>query len=303
MIILKNFFSGTQTFTLNQPYSNDYLSMYIIRETLNQIINLLVLLIVTLFILPVSALMYANGSPDNNDGASDSGSTDNSDSSPSDFLPDNVDSSSDSGSTDNSDSSPSDFLPDNVDSSSDSGSTDVNADSSTTTTENNSTLPSESQLSNNTGNVQGEDLVSIILTLHNQERAAVGVPPLTWSDTLAAHAQPWADNVYATGDASHSSGRADFGFYGENMARGGGPSYATPSWLAQTWANEKSGYVPGTPASDSTGHYTQMVDKQSTEVGCGFTSGAGGLYAEYGGTNVLVCQYTPPGNWNSQPPY
>jgi uncharacterized protein YkwD len=254
--------------------------MYIIRETLNQIINLLVLLIVTLFILPVSALMYANGSPDNN-----------------------VDSSSDSGSTDNSDSSPSDFLPDNVDSSSDSGSTDVNADSSTTTTENNSTLPSESQLSNNTGNVQGEDLVSIILTLHNQERAAVGVPPLTWSDTLAAHAQPWADNVYATGDASHSSGRADFGFYGENMARGGGPSYATPSWLAQTWANEKSGYVPGTPASDSTGHYTQMVDKQSTEVGCGFTSGAGGLYAEYGGTNVLVCQYTPPGNWNSQPPY
>ena len=240
--------------------------MYIIRETLNQITNLLVLLIVTLFILPISALMYANGS------------------------------------TDNSDSSPSDFLPDNVDSSG-SGSTDVNADSSTTTTENNSTLPNESQLSNNTGNVQGEDLVSIILTLHNQERAAVGVPPLTWSDTLAAHAQPWADNVYATGDASHSSGRADFGFYGENMARGGGPSYATPSWLAQTWANEKSGYVPGTPASDSTGHYTQMIDKQSTEVGCGFTSGPGGLYAEYGGTNVLVCQYTPPGNWNSQPPY
>ena len=252
--------------------------MYIIRETLNQITNLLVLLIVTLFILPISALMYANGSTDNSDGASDSGSTDNSDSSPSDFLPDNVDSSG-------------------------SGSTDVNADSSTTTTENNSTLPNESQLSNNTGNVQGEDLVSIILTLHNQERAAVGVPPLTWSDTLAAHAQPWADNVYATGDASHSSGRADFGFYGENMARGGGPSYATPSWLAQTWANEKSGYVPGTPASDSTGHYTQMVDKQSTEVGCGFTSGPGGLYAEYGGTNVLVCQYTPPGNWNSQPPY
>ncbi len=105
--------------------------MYIIRETLNQITNLLVLLIVALFILPVSAFMYA------------SGSTDNSDSSPSDFLPDNVDSSSgsestdnsngtsDSGSTDNSDSSPSDFLPDNVDSSSDSGSTDVNADSST----------------------------------------------------------------------------------------------------------------------------------------------------------------------------
>ncbi len=148
---------------------------------------------------------------------------------------------------DNSDSPPSDFLPPNVDSSSSDGSTDVHADSSTTPTENNPTLPSETPLSNNTGNVQGEDLVSIILTLHNQERAAVGVPPLTWSDTLAAHAQPWADNVYATGDSSHSSGGADFGFYGENMAWGGGPSYATPSWLAQTWANEKSKYVPGHP--------------------------------------------------------
>ena len=184
-----------------------------------------------------------------------------------------------------------------------SGSTDDNADLSATSTENNTTLPSESPLSNNTGNVQGEDLVSIILTLHNQERAAVGVPPLTWSDTLAAHAQPWADKVYATSDASHSSGLADFGNYGENMAWGGGPSFATQTWLAQTWADEKSRYVPGTPASDNNGHYTQMVDRQSTEVGCGFTSGPGGEYAKYGGTNVLVCQYTPPGNWNNQPPY
>ena len=129
---------------------------------------------------------------------------------------------------------------DNSDSSSDSGSTDNNADLSTTSAENNTTLPSESTLSNNTGSVQGEDLVSIILTLHNQERAAVGVPPLTWSDTLAAHAQPWADKVYATSDASHSSGLADFGNYGENMAWGGGPSFATQTWLAQTWADEKS---------------------------------------------------------------
>ena len=117
-------------------------------------------------------------------------------------------STSDSGSSeDNSDSSPSDFLPPNVDSTSSDGSTDDNGDLSATSTENNTTLPSESPLGNNTGNVQGEDLVSIILTLHNQERAAVGVPPLTWSDSLAAHAQPWADKVYATGDSSHSSGR------------------------------------------------------------------------------------------------
>ena len=67
-------------------------------------------------------------------------------------------------------------------SSSSSGSTDDNADLSTTPTENNPTLSSQSPLSNNTENAQGEDLASSILTVHNQERAAVGVPPLVWSN-------------------------------------------------------------------------------------------------------------------------
>jgi len=261
--------------------------------TMNRINISLIFLIMISMVSPTSAIIYASGSTDNSEGTSDTGSTD-----------DNSDSSSDTGSSeDDSNSPPTDLLPPNVDSTSSDGSTDDNGDSSATSTENNTTLPSESPLGNNTTNVQGEDLVNIILTLHNQERAAVGVPPLTWSDSLAAHAQPWADKVYETGDSSHSSGVADFGNYGENMALGGGPSFATPTWLAQTWANEKSNYVPGTPASDSTGHYTQMVDKQSTEVGCALASGPGGEYAQYGGTNVLVCQYSPPGNFNGQPPF
>ena len=62
-------------------------------------------------------------------------------------------------------------------------------------TENNPILPSESTLNNNSGNVQGENLVNSILAVHNQERAAVGVQPLTWSDTLAAGAQTWAQHL------------------------------------------------------------------------------------------------------------
>ena len=69
-------------------------------------------------------------------------------------------------------------------------------------------------MSNNTGNVQGEDLVSSVLAMQNQERAAVGVPPLTWSDTIAASAQTWADHVLATSDSTHSTGTG----YGENIA-------------------------------------------------------------------------------------
>jgi uncharacterized protein YkwD len=142
------------------------------------------------------------------------------------------------------------------------------------------------------------DLQSTILTTHNNERKAVGVPPLTWSDTIAASAQNWADYLQPLGSQVHSKGTG----YGENLAAGGGPTStkATVAALQQTWVDEKSRYVPGTPGNS---HYTQMVDKQSTEVGCGFASGPGGEFAQYGGTNVLVCQYNPPGNFNSQPPY
>ncbi len=139
------------------------------------------------------------------------------------------------------------------------------------------------------------DLQNTILKTHNDERKAVGVDPLTWSDSLAASAQNWADYLQPLSKQVHSNTG-----YGENLAAGGGPSYATVQVLQDSWVKEKSQYVPGTPGNS---HYTQMVDKQSTEVGCGFASGPGGEYAQYGGTNVLVCQYNPPGNFNFQPPY
>ena len=209
-------------------------------------------------ILPTSAIMHASGSTGNNF-ASDTGSTDNSDGT-----------------------------------SSDSGSMNDNADLSTMPTENNPTLSSESTLSNNTGNVQGDDLASSILTVHNQERAAVGVPPLTWSDTLAASARAWAQHLATSGEFKHSPDTS----YGENIAGyilDGGVS--APGEGQSKWVDEKSKYVPGTPASSDTGHYTQMVDKQSTEVGCGTATGDGHPFS------ILVCQYLPPGNWNGKPPY
>ena len=38
------------------------------------------------------------------------------------------------------------------------------------------------------------DLQNTVLEIVNRERAAVGVPPLVWSDTLAAGTQTWADH-------------------------------------------------------------------------------------------------------------
>ena len=41
--------------------------------------------------------------------------------------------------------------------------------------------------------------VQEILATHNRYRAAVGVPTLQWSDSLAAGAQQWADYLASTG--------------------------------------------------------------------------------------------------------
>ena len=199
-------------------------------------------------VLPTSAIMYASGQTDDNDGSSTGG------------------------------------------------------ESTTTTDNSGSSTGGSSTTADNTGNTQGVDINSI-LAVHNQERAAVGVPPLTWSNTLAAGAQTWAENVLATGKMEHSTCCGAFRDYGENIAAWGPPGAKTQAGLAQTWADEKKDYVPCNPCNYSeTGHYTQMVWKSTTEVGCGFASGPGGP-AGQSGSDVLVCRYTPPGNWNSQPPY
>ena len=145
------------------------------------------------------------------------------------------------------------------------------------------------------------DWANSILAVHNSERAAVGVPPLVWSDSLAASSQTWAEYLLTTHQWVHSTNVP----YGENLAsfswfwgptspNGGGTPY---------WVVEKSNYVPGTPIEHGTtgpnggvyGHYTQMVWSTTTEIGCGV--------ANDGGESKLVCHYSPPGNEVGKPAY
>lgn len=126
------------------------------------------------------------------------------------------------------------------------------------------------------------------LSIHNKARAAVGVPPLVWSDDLSRRAQKWADKIADTGDVTrHSRGK-----YGENIAWGTGKFL--PETAAKKWLAEKSKYKPGVSFND-VGHYTQMVWKKSTAVGFGI--------AEVNGGTVIVANYDPAGNIAGETPY
>lgn len=145
--------------------------------------------------------------------------------------------------------------------------------------------------------VLADDLSDQVLEVHNRERAEVGAPPLTWSDDLAASSAEWALHLASLGELQHSGGRA----YGENLWMGS-TGYYSYSAMAQSWADEKRLFVYGTfpkVSSDgnwaNVGHYTQVIWKNTTQVGCAVATG--------GSWDILVCRYGPPGNWIGEKPY
>jgi uncharacterized protein YkwD len=153
------------------------------------------------------------------------------------------------------------------------------------------------------------DFANMILAVHNRERAAVGVPPLVWSDKLAADAKLYAEHLVATNTFDHPSAEwvaaHPMSPEGENLAgnhrfppvSSPPPSPSSIARMEQGWIAEKDSYqgYPSQTGDTTTGHYTQMVWRGTTQVGCG--------YASAGGYDVLSCRYSPPGNIIGQKPY
>ncbi len=118
------------------------------------------------------------------------------------------------------------------------------------------------------------------------------IPNVSWSDTVAQHAQAWADTLKAQGCiGNHDPNRVN---EGENLAWGSG---LTPQGAVDMWGNEKSLYTynPVYSFDTNTGHYTQIVWRSSTQIGCGIAS--------CGTTNMIVCRYSPAGNMSGAQPY
>jgi Cysteine-rich secretory protein family len=148
-----------------------------------------------------------------------------------------------------------------------------------------------SQAQTNTG------LENTALSMHNQERAAVGVPALTWSSSLAAESQAYANTLASRGYVCtfDRCDRLPHGASNENLAWGS-TNYPLAD-LIQSWINEKQGYDGGPVPSGGgpAGHYTAMVWHSTSQVGCGTAKGAQ--------IDILVCRYNPPGNFIGQTPF
>ena len=127
------------------------------------------------------------------------------------------------------------------------------------------------------------------------------LPPLTWSSDAAQVAQGWADRC----NYGHNAGR---GPRGENVAANAPPGSLSASSAVSKWAEEVADYDYSSnscAAGKDCGHYTQIVWRDTTRVGCAHrtcsTNSPWG--ADYPVWDFWVCDYEPPGNYIGQRPY
>lgn len=123
------------------------------------------------------------------------------------------------------------------------------------------------------------------LQAHNQKRTLHGVPNVSWSTAVEASAQAYANTC--------PSGHSGTG-YGENLAFAS--NIMSLQNVVNLWYNEEPLYDYNNPGwNPAAGHFTQVVWKSTTLIGCGYRTGCAGAWP-----NIWVCQYNPAGNFLGQ---
>ncbi len=139
-----------------------------------------------------------------------------------------------------------------------------------------------------------------LLESHNVERVRLGLPPLAWSSRLAGEAADYAAELAARGELRHSTAAGRSG-HGENLWMG-----TSGAWDAAGMIDmflEERRYFRAAPFPDvsltgnwlDVGHYSQIVWRETREVGCATKTSRG--------MDILVCRYFPAGNVTGEAPF
>uniref|UniRef100_A0A0P4VMB1 SCP domain-containing protein n=1 Tax=Rhodnius neglectus TaxID=72488 RepID=A0A0P4VMB1_9HEMI len=193
------------------------------------------------------------------------------------------------------------------------------------------TLPSSAAQCRNSNTFLGElqlrdDDKEALLTAHNNYRqqtaagnaygrsqpAAKNMLELTWDEHAAQQASSWARTCqYEHNKPTDKQGKQ----LGQNLALRMTNSTAPldarrtfnqwmKNYMVKGWFDEVKLYTYGTPFSNDTGHYTQMVWATTSKLGCGYSffkkTDPDGMIWQVG---YLVCNYNPAGNWMGMVPY
>ncbi|CAF1128474.1 unnamed protein product [Adineta steineri] len=127
------------------------------------------------------------------------------------------------------------------------------------------------------------------LKLHNELRRKHGVEPLKLNNDLSKLAQDWANHLASTRGLVHSKTKYRNTQVGENLYCQSWP--LTGKEMTQSWYNEckKYDYHNRQLYQSDTGHFTQVVWKNSQEVGFAQAQGSS--------MNFAVAMYYPAGNF------
>jgi len=144
-----------------------------------------------------------------------------------------------------------------------------------------------------------------VVLSHNVHRANHSASNIAWSDSLAASAQTIAEScVYAHNTA------VDGGGYGQNIAAGVPSDNVTAIITDLFYNGEVEWFVglynqaqPSMVNFEHWGHFSQIVWKDTTQVGCATVDCSSQGLANVGSDVApyfTVCNYGPPGNYANE---
>lgn len=150
---------------------------------------------------------------------------------------------------------------------------------------------------------------AVMLDYHNLHRANHSVDALTWDTTLAGYAQTIAETCVFAHDMDQGNGG-----YGQNLASWGstgdisdlqnkcGAQSVTDQWYnseMDNWSYYGQENPPSSLGLDLYGHFTQVVWKDTTKVGCATVLCTAGKMYDFDAW-YTVCNYNPQGNYGGE---